>query len=157
MNSVLYHLFVHKEALFIEFLVLTYMSNKEKLNVNICHIVETRLNLMAHSSTPSKFWHYAFDTTVYLINRLPTPNNRGNLIIIDFRSRPCVFLGYSLSHHRYRCFDKLSGCIYIARHVRLDEKQFPFSNESILVPPPSSSFLHLLGFLIQLSYLCLPF
>ena len=35
------------------------------------HVVETGLSLLAHSSVPKRFWHFAFDTTVYLINQTP--------------------------------------------------------------------------------------
>ena len=37
------------------------------------HIVEMGLTLLAHSSTPLTYWAEAFQTTSYLINRLPTP------------------------------------------------------------------------------------
>ena len=36
------------------------------------HVVETGLTLMAQSHTPQRFWHFAFETAVYLINRLPS-------------------------------------------------------------------------------------
>lgn len=58
---------------------------------------------------------------------------------MSFRSAPCIFLGYSPSHHGYRCFDRHTGRIYIARHVRFDEHTFPFSGSSILGPPPAVS------------------
>ncbi|KAJ9558528.1 hypothetical protein OSB04_013142 [Centaurea solstitialis] len=45
---------------------------------------------------------------------------------IDFRSTPCVFLGYSPVHHGYRCFDPSTERIYIARHVRFNEHVFPY-------------------------------
>ncbi|XP_019236613.1 PREDICTED: uncharacterized protein LOC109216852 [Nicotiana attenuata] len=45
--------------------------------------------------------------------------------------------GYSPSHHGYRCLDTCSGRLYIARHFRFDETQFPFAKNSILRPPPS--------------------
>jgi len=38
------------------------------------HVVETGLTLLSQSSVPSKFWHFAFDTAVYLINRMPSSN-----------------------------------------------------------------------------------
>ena len=37
------------------------------------HVVETGLSLLHHASLPLTFWTYAFQTAVYLINRLPTP------------------------------------------------------------------------------------
>ncbi|KAD6118667.1 hypothetical protein E3N88_09938 [Mikania micrantha] len=36
------------------------------------HVVETGLTLLAHSHVPHRFWHFAFDTAVYLINRMPS-------------------------------------------------------------------------------------
>ena len=36
------------------------------------HIVDLGLTLLHHASLPLQFWDYAFITTVYLINRLPT-------------------------------------------------------------------------------------
>jgi len=132
------------------------------------HIVETALSIMAHSSTPSKFWHFAFETAVYLINRLPTPINNGkspfelifhstldylflktfgclcfpylrpyNKHKVTYRSQPCIFLGYNTKHRAYRCFDRSSGRIYIARHIKFDESIFSFATQSLLGPPPS--------------------
>lgn len=37
------------------------------------HVVETRLDLLHYAKLPLTFWSYAFQTVVYLINRLPTP------------------------------------------------------------------------------------
>jgi histone deacetylase 1/2 len=45
---------------------------------------------------------------------------------LDFRSSPCVFLGYSSFHLGYRCFDLESHRIYVSRHVRFHETVFPF-------------------------------
>jgi histone deacetylase 1/2 len=36
------------------------------------HIVETGLTLRGQCKAPLKFWSYAFETTIYLINRMPT-------------------------------------------------------------------------------------
>lgn len=36
------------------------------------HIVETALTLLSHSSVPQKFWCFAFQMAVYLINHMPT-------------------------------------------------------------------------------------
>ncbi|KAJ9563058.1 hypothetical protein OSB04_008218 [Centaurea solstitialis] len=121
------------------------------------HVVETGLTLFARSSLPQRFWYLAFETAVYLINRLPSrvSSNKApfeqvfkrkpdysflrvfgcqcfpylcpyNHHKIEFRSTPCVFPGYSLVHHGYRCFDPSSDRIYIARHVRFNKHVFPY-------------------------------
>ena len=36
------------------------------------HIIETGLTLLGQCKDPLKFWCYAFETSVYLINRMPT-------------------------------------------------------------------------------------
>ena len=37
------------------------------------HIVEIGLALLSHASLPLSYWTYVFSTTVYFINRMPTP------------------------------------------------------------------------------------
>jgi len=37
------------------------------------HIVETGLTLLGQCKAPFRFWNYAFETSVYLINCMPTP------------------------------------------------------------------------------------
>jgi len=51
---------------------------------------------------------------------------------LDFRSKLCVFLGYSLHHKGYRCLHIPSGKIYISRHVIFDETIFPSNLPSTL-------------------------
>jgi hypothetical protein len=132
------------------------------------HVVETGLALMAQSSVPSRFWDYAFETAVYLINKMPTPvlsdksphyllhrsppsysylrvfgclcfpnlrpYNRNKL---QFRSSPCVFLGYPPSFRGYRCLDTNTNKVFICRHVRFDEAVFPFvASVDSQVPKP---------------------
>lgn len=60
---------------------------------------------------------------------------------LDFRSSPCVFLGYSSSHLGYRCLDLESDRIYISRHVRFHESVFPFrkSEQVTTTPIPSTT------------------
>lgn len=125
---------------------------------------------MAQSKTPQNFWHFSFETTVYLINRMPsrTSHNESpfqhvfkrppdysflrvfgclcfpylrpyNPHKIDFRSTPCLFLGYSPFHHGYRCLDLYSYRIYIARHVHFDESSFPHANNHIKPYSPTSN------------------
>ncbi|KAD3067125.1 hypothetical protein E3N88_35005 [Mikania micrantha] len=57
---------------------------------------------------------------------------------IDFRSTPCIFLGYSPHHHGYRCFDPVSERVYVARHVRFNEHILPSRTPPPPAPPPPS-------------------
>lgn len=59
------------KASFIVSLVLIHHSRMALLSVNI-DTVDIGLTLLAHSHLPQKFWDFAFETAVYLINRLPT-------------------------------------------------------------------------------------
>ncbi|GJS78279.1 nucleotide-binding alpha-beta plait domain-containing protein, partial [Tanacetum coccineum] len=61
---------------------------------------------------------------------------------MDFRSTPCVFLGYNTSHHGYRCLDISTERLYIARHVRFNEAQFTFNipNTTSLSPSKTSPY-----------------
>lgn len=36
------------------------------------HIVKIRLTLMANAHISSRFWHYAFESSIYLINKMPS-------------------------------------------------------------------------------------
>lgn len=133
--------------------------------------METGLTLLAQSSLPQRFWYLAFETAVYLINRLPSrvSSNKSpfeqvfkrkpdysflrvfgcqcfpylrpyNHHKIEFRSTPCVFLGYSPAHHGYRCFDPSNDRIYIARHVRFNEHVFPYQPSPTPPPPPTPPY-----------------
>jgi hypothetical protein len=54
---------------------------------------------------------------------------------LSFRSKECVFFGYSSMHKGYKCLDTKSGRVYISQDVIFDENIFPFSN----IPPNSPS------------------
>jgi len=62
----------------------------------------------------------------------------------SFRSKPCVFIGYSLSHHGYKCLDPLTNWVYIARHVVFNEQVFPFQKSPSHTEPSPSSLSGLL-------------
>lgn len=133
------------------------------------HIVETGLTLLTHASVPFRFWHDAFSTACFVINRLPsrvihmqTPLERllgevpdytffkvfgrawphlrpYNHRKLEFRSKKCVFLGYSSIHKGYKCLHVPSNRMYISRDVVFDETIFPFSNLPSVTPQPSST------------------
>ena len=64
----------------------------------------------------------------------PYNNNK-----MEFRSKSCVFIGYSLNHHCYQCLDRSSGRIYLSRHVLFDEQMFPFRETIAPLPAPTIS------------------
>ncbi|CAN0920957.1 Retrovirus-related Pol polyprotein from transposon RE2 [Linum grandiflorum] len=47
---------------------------------------------------------------------------------MDFRSLPCIFLGYSSSHKGYLCYHQPTSRLYISRHVIFDEDTFPYQS-----------------------------
>ncbi|GJZ49090.1 retrovirus-related pol polyprotein from transposon TNT 1-94 [Tanacetum coccineum] len=68
------------------------------------HVVETGLTLLAQACVPQRFWHYDFDTAVYLINRMPsrTSTNKSPFEHIFKRSPDYSFL-------------RVFGCLYFPR------------------------------------------
>lgn len=47
---------------------------------------------------------------------------------LAFRSKQCVFLGYSNQHKGFKCLDPKEGRVYISRDVVFDENVFPFAS-----------------------------
>jgi hypothetical protein len=47
---------------------------------------------------------------------------------LSFRSKQCVFLGYSPRHKGVKCLDVSTGRVYISRDVVFDESIFPFES-----------------------------
>ncbi|KAL5545398.1 hypothetical protein UlMin_005085 [Ulmus minor] len=64
------------------------------------HVVETGLALLARASLPLKYWLYAFQTAVFLINRMPTK-------ILDFSSPYSTLLHKSPDYNMLKIF----GCL----------------------------------------------
>ena len=60
---------------------------------------------------------------------------------LEFRSKQCVFLGYSPLHKGYKCLHVSSNRVYISRDVVFDENVFPFSHTSSSTSAPLSSSL----------------
>ena len=55
------------------------------------------------------------------------------------RSKPCVFLGHSLSQSAYLCFDPSILKIYVSRHVQFVESVFPYTSLHTTLPRPNST------------------
>lgn len=47
---------------------------------------------------------------------------------LQFRSKQCVFIGYSTLHKGYKCLDPQQGRVYVSRDVVFDEHVFPFAS-----------------------------
>jgi hypothetical protein len=58
---------------------------------------------------------------------------------LEFRSKQCVFLGYSSNQKGYRCLDPASNRIYISRHVIFDEHTFPAKDKAYLTASTEDS------------------
>ncbi len=66
---------------------------------------------------------------------------------LQFRSLPCVFLGYCHTKKGYKCLHIPTNKIYVSRNVRFDETTFPFATathpDSVqcnTTSPPTGSF-----------------
>lgn len=63
---------------------------------------------------------------------------------LSFRSKECVFIGYSGHHKGYKCLDVATGQVYISRDVIFDEQSFPFSRLDSSQNSPSYTYESLL-------------
>lgn len=85
-------------------------------------------HLMLHWSDPSYSFMRIFGCLCYPHLR---PYSRHK---INYRSSPCVFLGYLESFRGYRCMDLRTNEVYVCKHVRFDEHVFPFAHNTVLQP-----------------------
>ena len=58
---------------------------------------------------------------------------------LDPKSKPCVFLGYSLSQHAYLCFEPSTSKTFVSRHVQFVESVFPYTHLHSTLPRPNST------------------
>lgn len=82
-------------------------------------------------STPlARLLHLEVDyTSLRIFGCACWPNLRPyNSRKLQFRSKQCVFLGYSNIHKGFKCLDITTGRIYISRDVVFDEDVFPFAS-----------------------------
>jgi transposase InsO family protein len=65
---------------------------------------------------------------------------------LEFRSKQCIFLGYSSNHKGYRCMDPTTSRVYLSRNVVFDENLFPAQKRATAAQPsaqeisPANSF-----------------
>jgi hypothetical protein len=70
-----------------------------------------------------------FGCACYPLLRPYTPHK------LTFRSKKCLFIGYSSTQKGYRCLDPKDNRVYISRHVIFDETHFPAKERPALTPP----------------------
>jgi hypothetical protein len=46
---------------------------------------------------------------------------------MDFRSKSCIFIGYSIGHQGYKCLDVTTGKNFISRHIVFDESIYTYT------------------------------
>ena len=70
---------------------------------------------------------------------------------LSFRSKVCVFLGYSGLHKGYKCLDLDSGRVYVSHDVIFDEILFPFSTypSSNVAPNQDSGSFNLNNWIVH--------
>lgn len=100
------------------FLTAAYLINRTPSKViNL----EMPLELLFHQ-TPNYQFLRIFGCACWP-NLCPYNNHK-----LQFRSKQCVFLGYSNLHKGFKCLDIPTGRVYTSRDVIFDENVFPFSS-----------------------------
>ncbi|KAG8497686.1 hypothetical protein CXB51_007144 [Gossypium anomalum] len=132
-------------------------------------IVEAGLSMLAHTAMPLTYWHDAFSTAVYLINRLPShflanlsPYEKLFQVSPDYsclRTFGCMCfpnlrpynthkLHFRSTHctflgyspyHKGYRCQDANGRIYVSRHVTFNETDFPFKTIPTKSAPISST------------------
>ena len=87
------------------------------------HIVETGLSLLTHTSMSLTFWTYAFATTIYLINHMPTPTlHLSSLFDKLFESPPnytklrvfgCLCYPWLRSYSQHKLDSRSTPCVFL--------------------------------------------
>lgn len=122
------------------------------------HVVEVGLTLLAQANLPLTYWWEAFQTAVYLINRLPTPTLKGSTPLFELLKEkpnyrelqifgsacyPCLkpYNTHKFEYHSQKCVylgpsshQKGHRCLsstgrsFVSRHVIFDPSNFPCRN-----------------------------
>jgi hypothetical protein len=132
------------------------------------HILETGLTLLAQSGLSKHHWVDAFLTSVFIINRLPTPvldhispyeklfHKLPDYTLLRVFGCKCFPLLRPYTAHKleyrskvciflgysnagYRCLDPITGRVYLSRNVVFDEHSFPAKENDSKSSLPSST------------------
>jgi transposase InsO family protein len=69
---------------------------------------------------------------------------------LTFKSKQCIFIGFSPNHKGYKCFDPVSQRVYLSRHVVFDETLFPAAQRSLSSIYPQNNMPNVSPAVIQL-------
>ena len=58
---------------------------------------------------------------------------------LEPKSKPCVFIGYSLSQYAYLCFEPSTSKTFVSCHIKFVESIFPYTNLHSMLPHPTST------------------
>jgi hypothetical protein len=122
-------LFAPIRVLFINFLVLAHLNKMVLRNVSIAILLIFLSPLISHSSLPLTYWPYAFSTSVYLINRLPS-STRG------FKSPWEVLFHHTPTYTLFKSFG--CACFPLLRPYS-KHKLLPRSSECVFLGYASNS------------------
>ena len=98
--------------------------------ITATYLINRLPSKVIHNTTPlERLFHHSPDyTSVRTFGFACWPNLRPyNSRKLQFRSKRCVFLGYSNLHKGFKCLDVSEGRVYISRDVVFDENIYPFS------------------------------
>jgi hypothetical protein len=70
---------------------------------------------------------------------------------LQYRSKPCIFLGYSYAGYKY--LDPITNKVYLSRHVVFDEQNFPAKDQASSHLPSKISSIGDLPFTLPVSLL----
>ena len=85
---------------------------------------------MVHHHKPDYNFLCAFGCACWPYLR---PYNRHKM---DFRSKTCIFIRYSVGHRGYKCLDVSTRKIFVSHHVVFNESLYPYTIPESIEPTP---------------------
>ena len=85
------------------------------------HIVETGLSILAHVGLPLKYWNYAFQTAVFIINNLPTST-------LNYKTPHAILYKRDSNYNMFRIF----GCMCYPLLRPYNRNKFDFKSHACL-------------------------
>jgi histone deacetylase 1/2 len=103
-----------------------YLHTHEQNSMAECrhrYIVETELNLLGQCNAPLKYWSYAFESSVYLINHMPTsvlnhetPFECHLKLTPDYaflRTSGCLYFSFLCPYNAHKLDFCFSACVFL--------------------------------------------